>query len=597
MTELRGNARWLAVALACGTVAALLEGATFGLILAALKVVGENKDAAITTFAYVGTHVAAWARAQTQTFLFLALIVAAVTMQVVRSIIVYVGSFTGIHVATHMQRSVQQRAYRHILGMTYEGAMSHNVGDLTDMVVSPSTAISEMVQYANELITNSLIIVGYAALLVAISPTLTAAALLLFGAIAFAQKQVVARIRDLSVAFSQGGARLSKQVVESLQALRIIHTFNGQNTAVHQFNSMSDYLVDLNRGIGRSMALLGPLSETLTIIAVGGFLVLGVLTLDTSHSSALPELLTFTAIVNRLAGRANGIPQLGAQIAKRTGQLARLNDLLTVDHGRQHDISAATVPGVHRELAFENISFRYRGVDSDALANATFRVAVGSVTAIVGGSGAGKSTLVDLLLRLYEPTEGNITVDGEPLTTYSRASWRKHLGVVGQDTFLFNDTISANISYGRPDATETDVRRAATIANAHEFIMSLPNGYDTIVGERGYGLSGGQRQRIALARAVVREPQILILDEATSALDSESERLIQDAIATFAEGRTVFIIAHRLSTILHADQILLMSDGAIAEVGTHAELLASGGKYARYWQLQTDSKEAKDCGA
>jgi subfamily B ATP-binding cassette protein MsbA len=210
----------------------------------------------------------------------------------------------------------------------------------------------------------------------------------------------------------------------------------------------------------------------------------------------------------------------------------------------------------------------------------------GSVLALVGPSGAGKTTLVDLLGRFYEPTGGRITVDGVDIRDVSITSLRSALGIVSQETVLFHDTVRANIAYGLGDVPDEAVERAARAANAHGFVSAMANGYDTVVGERGTELSGGQRQRIAIARAILRDPPILIFDEATSALDTESERLVQDAIEHLLEGRTVFVIAHRLSTVQRADQIVVMDDGRVAERGTHEELLERGGLYRRLYELQ-----------
>jgi subfamily B ATP-binding cassette protein MsbA len=208
------------------------------------------------------------------------------------------------------------------------------------------------------------------------------------------------------------------------------------------------------------------------------------------------------------------------------------------------------------------------------------------VTALVGPSGAGKTTLVDLIARFYDPTAGRITIDGVDMRDFSVKSLRRMMGVVTQETVLFHDTVRSNIAYALPDSSQEAVERAALAANAHEFISQMPDGYDTILGERGTRLSGGQRQRIAIARAILRDPSILIFDEATSALDSESERLVQEAIEHLLEGRTVFVIAHRLSTIMNADQILTMEDGRIVQRGTHDELLAEGGLYRKLYRLQ-----------
>jgi subfamily B ATP-binding cassette protein MsbA len=220
------------------------------------------------------------------------------------------------------------------------------------------------------------------------------------------------------------------------------------------------------------------------------------------------------------------------------------------------------------------------------LRDVSFEVSPGEIIALVGPSGAGKSTMVDLVARFYDPTAGRITIDGEDLRSFSSRSLRQRFGIVAQETVLFHDTVRNNIAYALPDARQDGIERAAQAANAHDFIMRMPDGYDTILGERATRLSGGQRQRIAIARAILRDPPILIFDEATSALDSESERLVQDAIERLLQGRTVFVIAHRLSTIRHADQILVLEEGRVVQRGRHDELIAEGGLYRHLHRLQ-----------
>jgi subfamily B ATP-binding cassette protein MsbA len=244
-----------------------------------------------------------------------------------------------------------------------------------------------------------------------------------------------------------------------------------------------------------------------------------------------------------------------------------------------------------RELVFDRVTFSYPG-GSPVLSEVSFTVPRGSVVAIVGPSGAGKTTLLDLVPRFHDPLSGEVRLDGVALPHFQRRSLRELLGVVSQDTVLLNDTVAANIGYGRPDAPREAVEAAARAANAHEFIGQLPAGYDTLLGERGTRLSGGQRQRIAIARALLRDPPILLLDEATSALDTESERLVQDAIDRLMRDRTVLVVAHRLATVLDADQIIVLDGGRVVERGTHQALLAENGLYRRLYDLQFRGAEA-----
>jgi ATP-binding cassette subfamily B protein/subfamily B ATP-binding cassette protein MsbA len=266
--------------------------------------------------------------------------------------------------------------------------------------------------------------------------------------------------------------------------------------------------------------------------------------------------------------------------------MERVNEILQPDDKEWTRVGGKTFKSLAEKIEFEEVTLRYTPDQAPALRNLNFVMPRGSVTALVGSSGAGKSSIADLLTGLYDPTEGRITIDGVDLQKYSLVSWRENLGVVSQDTFVFNDPIIENIRYGKPEATEAEIIAATKAAQAHDFIMELPQGYQTVVGERGYRLSGGQRQRLALARAILKQPEVMILDEATSALDSQSERLVQQALAMFQEDRTVLVVAHRLSTITGADQILVLEQGEIVERGTHQELLNRGERYTHYWQLQ-----------
>jgi ABC-type multidrug transport system fused ATPase/permease subunit len=314
------------------------------------------------------------------------------------------------------------------------------------------------------------------------------------------------------------------------------------------------------------------------IIMVGGHSVL-------SGAMTLGDLFMYIFFTGLMAIPVIEIASIGTQITEAFAGLDRIRELMNMSTEDEEDATREDLNGMRGEVEFENVSFEYNpGVP--VLKNISFKTPAGSTTALVGSSGSGKSTLISLVMNFNQPLSGKIRIDGTELSQIKLRDYRSHLGVVLQDNFLFDGTVSDNIRFSKPHATFEEIQAVSRIAHCEEFIEGFEKKYDTIVGERGVKLSGGQRQRIAIARALLADPRILILDEATSSLDSESEALIQEGLRTLREGRTTFVIAHRLSTIRSADQILVLEAGEIVESGTHEQLLANGGRYKQLYDKQ-----------
>ena len=302
----------------------------------------------------------------------------------------------------------------------------------------------------------------------------------------------------------------------------------------------------------------------------------------------LGDLVMFLAYLLMLLGPLAVLAQSAAQFQNSLSGLDRVLDLLEEDREMDNKDAIKLNPDqVEGRITFDHVSFRYPTAEQDALSQIDIQIDAGETIALVGPSGAGKTTFCNLVARFYDPTAGRILLDDRELTTIDVESYRQLIGVVEQDVFLFDGSVTDNIGYGNRQSSMDEIIHAAKVANAHEFIEDLPKGYDTVIGERGVKLSGGQRQRLAIARAILADPKILILDEATSNLDTDSERLIQSALKTLIANRTCFVIAHRLSTITHASRILVIDDGRILECGTHDELMDRNGRYREMVQLQT----------
>ena len=371
---------------------------------------------------------------------------------------------------------------------------------------------------------------------------------------------------------------------ESISAVRVVKSFVREDFEIDRFTNQNNLNFRAQMKSVQIQSLLTPTVEFLAALAVtvivwfGGYEVVN----GNITAGALVAFLTYAV---NLANTVKRISRVYGTIQKAMAGADRVFEIMDMPEAIQDKPEAKVMPPVRGYVEFDDVSFGYKeGVP--ALENISFSVQPGQMIAFVGPSGAGKSTIANLVPRFYDVTGGAIRIDGEDVRDVTMSSLRTQIGIVPQETMLFSTTVRENIRYGRLDATDEEIEQAAKDANAHEFIMQLPEGYDTKIGERGMNLSGGQRQRIAIARAILKDPQLLILDEATSALDTESEKVVQAALDRLMVGRTSFVIAHRLSTIFNADQIYVIEKGHIRERGTHEELLKLGGLYSSLYNIQ-----------
>lgn len=392
----------------------------------------------------------------------------------------------------------------------------------------------------------------------------------------------IVRVRDFGFKAHEA---LSKTAWVVFNGLRTIHTFGREDYEIRRFIENSAHV----RSFVFRISLITNASSPVTEVLITAVVALLAVLIDATQV-AVPTLIGFLAILYRLQPKVLSLANLQSRLTALRTPVVEVTRVLTESAAHGKETGDVPFTGLKDAIAFEGVTFTYHGAGRPALTNLSLRIPRGSVFAIAGLSGAGKSTLLDLLLRFQEPQAGVIQVDGAPLRTIDPKTWRERIAVVNQDPYLFDDTVRYNILYGRPDASEAELQEAARIACADEFIQQLPHGYDTMIGERGTQISGGQRQRLALARAIIRNPDILILDEATSALDAVTERALQDALRSPDGRRTVIIVAHRLSMIEMADHVLVLDNGTLVEQGTPLSLLRSDSRLR--WIFQPDRANA-----
>ncbi len=488
---------------------------------------------------------------------------------------------------------LRRKLFDHLIGLSVRFFETRRTGEITSRLTSDIATIQTAVStVAVQLVSQSVSLLGGMIVLLVINARLTLVMLAVLPAVIIASAVFGRRLRRISTAFQDELALANARAEEAIAGIRVVQSFTAERAESQRYgDAIRDAFASALRR-ARVRAVFVPSVFTGFLLGIG--LVLwegGRLAL----SGALPpgDLITFLLLTVTVAGSIGSFTGLYAQIQEAAGASRRVFELLDATSDLREPVQPVTLPAVRGAVRFEGVRFRYgdRG-DAWVLDGIDLAADPGEVVALVGPSGAGKSTLVTLIPRFFDPIEGRVTLDGVDLRDLDPRDLRHHVGVVPQETLLFSGTIAENVRYGRPDASDAEVVAAAVAANADTFVRGFPEGYATIVGERGVMLSGGQRQRIAIARALLKDPKILVLDEATSSLDSESEALVQAALDRLMQGRTTFVIAHRLSTIVGADRIVVIDDGHVVQTGRHADLLTAGGLYADLYETQFRERAA-----
>lgn len=496
--------------------------------------------------------------------------------------ITYYGHVMGAKIEHDMRNEI----FGHYQKLSFAFFDNQKVGHLLSRITSDLFDITELLHHGPEdVVISAIKLVGAFTILLVVNVKL---ALVAMSIVIVMLIYAIFMNRKMKSAFKENRARIAdinSQIEDSLSGIRVVKSFSNEETEMGKFREGNRRFVASKTRTYRYMGAYHSGMGAFTTLITVGSLIMGALLMTEGELTAA-DLVTFLLYINNFTEPVNKLVNFTEQFQNGYSGYERFLEIINIAPDIADRPNAVSLDRVEGDIEFDHVTFHYEESKENVLSNVNLKVRPGEYVALVGSSGAGKTTLCSMIPRFYDVTEGCVKLDGIDIRDIKLKDLRRQIGIVQQDVYLFAGTVMENIRYGKPEATDEEVVRAARAANAHEFIMGLPNGYDTDIGQRGVKLSGGQKQRLSIARVFLKNPPVLIFDEATSALDNESEKIVQKSLETLAKDRTTFVIAHRLSTIRNAQRILVLTEDGIAEEGTHENLLKQGGIYANLYQMQ-----------
>ena len=571
-------------------VGSTFEGLTVSLIAAFLQGLTNPEEAPIQTgiewfdTIFLATQATAIARVyRLSAFITVAILI--------RSVLAYLGQFYSKLAQAHLLERIHYLIFRQLQRVSLSFYSKRRSGELVNTFTKEVNELKQSFNIISNLIANSSNMVAYIISMFVISWKLSIIAIALFGLLSVGLSTVVRQIREASFAVPKANGKLSSISLEYINGVRTIQGSASQDFELARFEGAMDESIRANTKLASLSALVKPIADGVAAIILIVMIVIAFSFLITTGQLKSASLLTFMFVLFRLLPLISVVNQAREKLGRLHGSLSNIKELLQTDNKPYMSNGHLKFTGVTDSISFHGVNFGYEP-NQLILKGIDLAIEKGKTTALVGGSGAGKTTLADLIPRFYDAEAGRVAIDGIDLQKFELDSLRDRMAIVSQETFIFNDTVRYNVAYGLSGISDEQIWEAVRLANAADFIKEMPEQLDTVLGDRGTRLSGGQRQRIAIARALLRDPDILILDEATSALDSVTEKQIQKSIEKLSQGRTVIAIAHRLSTIAKADKVVVLDRGKVVEQGSYHELLQQKGKLWEYHRMQNDFKAA-----